>query len=248
MSPAAKGKALLGLLLFVCLFAAVTVFPGRGPEGQGQDAVPDRAQEDTPATPPADPSSGGQNMAAHAPPTASTSKPVSRQGAGDEARESARSAPSPSEEAAAEPEQQDGGSLAGDGSAERGSLSPVERGRAEQAASQFVVYAYGYMGDEVEQYEANVNQAVVPESFARSPGAAHVEAFARRVASPGTESSVIPKSVEVEPAGEGAAEARITFELTDPSGRTLLSQEVRVVSLGAVWRVAEAGELVRVAE
>lgn len=122
-----------------------------------------------------------------------------------------------------------------------GELSETERGRVEQAASQFVIYAYGYSGDDPDQYTAGVNQAVIPDSFYESPGAAYVEEFARRVESGGTRSTATLRAFEIrEVSGERAAGvARFTIE--DPSGTKRLSQELHVRRLGAIWRVSAAG-------
>ena len=251
MSPATKGKALLALLLFLGLLAAVTLVSGRNsdaprdgrgdglgdgdpPAAQGEPRKPGPPPADEPADPtpaatqaPSDDSVGHADEEAATPAAGTPRTPPADPGDGAWPVSDARPAPDPGS----------------------GGLSAVERGRAEQAASQFVVYAYGYTGEDVEQYRSYVNQAVVPESFAGSPGAAHVEDFARKVEATGTESSVIPQSVEVRPGDRpGEAEARVTFELTDPSGRTLISQDSRAVALGDVWRVAYAGELEAVGE
>ena len=246
MSPAAKGKALLALLLFVGLFAAVTLLPGRSGDAPrdglgdgGPPAARGEARAPVPADQPADPTPA---------PTQSPGNESPGTAEGEAPREGGPDRTPPADPEAGVRPVRDTRSAPDPGT---GSLSVVERGRAEQAASQFVVYAYGYTGDDVEQYEAYVNQAVVPDSFANSPGAAHVEDFARKVEATGTESSVIPQSVEVSPAGPGErpgeaeaqANARVTFELRDPSGRTLITQNLRVVALGDVWRVAYAGEL-----
>ena len=240
MSNATKGKALLAILLFVGLFAAVTFLPVGGAEapdasaGGGERPSPRNEAGATGAAPAPEDDEGPQTAGAGRAEDAAGTRDPSDDG------EAAQNPPAEPEENAQTVSDRRP-APASDGPA--GALSSVDRGRAEQAASQFVVYAYGYTGDDVEQYRSYVNQAVVPESFAKSPGAATVEDFARKIEATGTESSVVPKSVELTPAGDGSATADVTFELTDPSGRSLVSQSLRVVPLGDVWRVAEAGEL-----
>jgi hypothetical protein len=122
-----------------------------------------------------------------------------------------------------------------------GDLSETERGRVEQAASQFVIYAYGYSGDDPDQYTAGVNQAVIPYPFYESPGAAYVEEFARRVESGGTRSTATLQAFEITEVSGERAEGVASFTIEDPSGTKRLSQELRVRRLGAIWRVSGAG-------
>ena len=256
MSAAAKGKALLALLLFGLLFAAVTMFPGRGPEdARGADGPSQPARQadahEAASRDTTDASVGGRSEDGAAErggvePVGTSDGGSILHGAGPS--RTPASPPTATYENRAQPASNPrSGSGYGPGGETDGNLSAVDRGRAEHAANDFVVYAYGYTGDDIEQYRSYVNQAVVPESFANSPGAARVEEFARRVKTKGTESHVIPESVKISPVDDGGAAdgaiARVTFRLTDPSGQTLLTQTLRVVSLGDVWRVAEAGEL-----
>jgi hypothetical protein len=122
-----------------------------------------------------------------------------------------------------------------------GDISETERGRVEQAASQFVIYAYGYSGDDPDQYTAGVNQAVIPDPFYESPGAAYVEEFARRVESGGTRSTATLQAFEIREVSGEKAEGVASFTIEDPSGTKRLSQELHVRRLGAIWRVSGAG-------
>ena len=122
-----------------------------------------------------------------------------------------------------------------------GDLSETERGRVEQAASQFVIYAYGYSGDDPDQYTAGVNQAVIPDPFYESPGAAYVEEFARRVESGGTRSTATLQDFEITEVSGERAEGVARFTIEDPSGTRRLVQELHVRRLGAIWRVSGAG-------
>ncbi len=127
--------------------------------------------------------------------------------------------------------------------ARAGGLSDTQQGRILQAASQYVVYAYGYTGDDVAAYTSGVNLAVVPGEFYRSPGAVYVEDFERRVRSGGTESTAVLESFELRRASADAATGVAYFTISDTSGEHRLSQELEVVRLDAIWRVASAGDM-----
>ncbi|MDP9437924.1 MAG: hypothetical protein M3P49_04150, partial [Actinomycetota bacterium] len=143
-------------------------------------------------------------------------------------------------------------STARDGTLERDSgggapLSELDASRARAAAANFILYAYGYTGTDREQYEAYVNQAVVPDEFYASPGAVHVRDFAEAVGTGGTESTATLEEFEILDSGEGEAAGEAagvaTFTLTDDSGTRRLGQELSVAALDSVWRVTWAGRL-----
>ena len=124
-----------------------------------------------------------------------------------------------------------------------GGLSDTQKGRILQAASQYVVYAYGYSGDDVAAYRSGVNLAVVPGEFYSSPGADYVEDFERRVRSGGTESTAVLESFELQQASAEAVTGIAYFTISDASGEHRLSQELEVVRLESIWRVAAAKEM-----
>jgi hypothetical protein len=124
-----------------------------------------------------------------------------------------------------------------------GGLSDTQKGRILQAASQYVVYAYGYSGDDVAAYRSGVNLAVVPGEFYSSPGAVYVEDFERRVRSGGTESTAVLESFELERASADAARGVAYLTISDASGEHRLSQELELVRLESIWRVAAAKEM-----
>jgi hypothetical protein len=124
-----------------------------------------------------------------------------------------------------------------------GGLSDTQEGRILQAASQYVTYAYGYSGDDVAAYTSGVNLAVVPGEFYRSPGAVYVEDFERRVRSGGTESTAVLESFELQQASADAATGIAHFTISDASGEHRLSQELELVRLDAIWRVASAKDM-----
>jgi hypothetical protein len=101
--------------------------------------------------------------------------------------------------------------------------------------------AYGYSGDDPDQYTAGVNQAVIPDPFYESPGAAYVEEFARRVESGGTRSTATLQDFEITEVSGERAEGVARFTIEDPSGTRRLVQELHVRRLGAIWRVSGAG-------
>jgi len=189
----------------------------RADTGQGSSATPPTAGEDRRGAVGRDPSFGG--------------------GAREEG---ARDGERPTEVHAVDaPEVQD---PAGTG-ARPGGLSDTQEGRILQAASQYVVYAYGYTGDDVAAYTSGVNLAVVPGEFYRSAGAVYVEDFERRVRSGGTESTAVLESFELKQASAEAATGVSYFTISDTSGEHRLSQELEVVRLDAIWRVASAGDM-----
>jgi hypothetical protein len=127
--------------------------------------------------------------------------------------------------------------------ARAGGLSDTQKGRILQAASQYVVYAYGYSGVDVAAYRSGVNLAVVPGEFYRSPGAVYVEDFERRVRSGGTESTAVLESFELKQTSADAARGVAYFTISDASGEHRLSQELELVRLDAIWRVASARDM-----
>jgi len=127
--------------------------------------------------------------------------------------------------------------------ARAGGLSDTQKGRILQAASQYVIYAYGYSGDDVAAYRSGVNLAVVPGEFYRSPGAVYVEDFERRVRSGGTESTAVLESFELKQTSADAARGVAYFTISDASGEHRRSQELELVRLDAIWRVASAKDM-----
>jgi hypothetical protein len=127
-------------------------------------------------------------------------------------------------------------------------LSEIEQKRAEAAAFNFLRYAYGYTGETREQYEAYVNQAVVPDTFRDSPGASVVEDFAENVSSGGgVKSTLLEQDIEISPSSKTRAVAATSFVLEDPSGTRRFEQKLEVMALGPIWKVSGAGPLVAAA-
>ncbi len=243
MSGAAKGKIAVGVLVLVALWALALVALGGGP--------PERAE----GAKGAGGSARGSSAPAGAPSSVSPTTAPSESPEGRPATPTERSARNPDSGATnAAPDHSEPDRIAARGGTAAPSAPPgasggadaeVDGGRAKQAATQFVVYAYGYSGENRVQYESYVNQAVVPSTFEASPGAAYVEDFAARVASRGTNSTVTPRAADVLKISPERAVVRVSFTLRDPSGTHPLAQRLAVVSLGPVWKVAEAEELER---
>lgn len=259
MSPVAKGRAIVGAVLtvlFVVLAAAI--LSGADTRAEGAAASP----QDTPARPQkreiggweAAPAGSPQGVGARdssADTAAQTPETTTDffSGSPDEAPDAA-GARAGAQGTAGEVGAEDPGipSTAGDRTLERdgggeASLSELDASRARAAAANFVLYAYGYTGTNREQYEAYVNQAVVPADFYASPGAVHVLDFAGAVGAGGTESAATLEEFEILGSGEGEAKGLATFTLTDDSGTRRLGQELTVTALGSVWRVTWAGRL-----
>ena len=281
MSPAAKGRAIVGAVLtvlFVVLAAAV--LSGADTKAEGAAASP----QDTPARPQKreiggweaappgvpqgvkarDNSAGSADTTAETPETttdffsgspdeatdAAGARAGARAGAGGEAGgdDQAGTEGAAGEAGEAGAEDPEGPSTARDGTLGRDgggevSLSELDASRARAAAANFILYAYGYTGTDREQYEAYVNQAVVPDDFYASPGAVHVRDFAGAVGAGGTESRATLEEFEILESGEGEAMGVATFTLTDDSGTRRLGQELSVAALDSVWRVTWAGRL-----
>lgn len=272
MSPAAKGRAIVGAVLTVLFVVlAVAILSGADTKAEGAAASP----QDAPARPqkreiggweaaPAGVPQGVEARDSSADTAAQTPETTTDFFAGspDEATAGARAAAggeaggddqAGTEGAAGEAGEADAegpgststardGTLDRDGGGEA-SLSELDASRARAAAANFILYAYGYTGTDREQYEAYVNQAVVPDDFYASPGAVHVRDFAGAVGAGGTESRATLEEFEILDSGEGEAMGVATFTLTDDSGTRRLGQELSVAALDSVWRVTWAGRL-----
>lgn len=129
-----------------------------------------------------------------------------------------------------------------------GDLSPTERGRVEQAAADYVLYAFGYTGADRVEYTSAVNLAVVNPEFYETPGAAAVSAFSESVAEGGTESKARLEDFEVgeQDLREVAGVARFSMEGSEGSGT--FEQRLTLVKWGSGWKVRAAERMRRVEE
>lgn len=271
MSPAAKGRAIVAAVLMVLFVVlAVAILSGADTTAEGAAASPQDAParpqkreiggwEAAPAGVPqgVEARDSSADTAAQTPqtttdffsgsPDEAPDAAGARAGAGGEAGGGDRGGAQGSAGQAGA-EEPGSPSTARDGTLDRddggeASLSELDASRARAAAANFVLYAYGYTGTDRKQYEAYVNQAVVPDDFYASPGAVHVRDFAGAVGAGGTESTATLEEFEVLDSGEGEAMGVATFTLTDDSGTRRLGQELTVTALDSVWRVTWAGRL-----
>ena len=236
MSGAAKGKLAVGALVLIALWGVALGALGGGPPERAKGARVQSAKAGSPSAIASTPPSATPASTSQAPqPRADTAqtRPVPAQDAG--AEDPVERTPTPP---ASDPQGKSGG-------ANTEVASDVDRGRAKHAAQQFVVYAYGYSGDDRAQYESYVNQAVVPSTFEASPGAEYVQKFAARISSGGTKSTVTPRGAGVLEISPESAEVQVSFDVEDTRGTHALAQRLTVVSLGPVWKVAAARELER---
>lgn len=232
----AKGKIAVGALVLIALWGVALGALGDAPSERAKGARAESAK------------AGSTSAIASAPPSAT---PASTSQAPQARADTAQTRPVPARDAGAEDPVE--GTRTPPGSAPQGgsgganpeAASAVDKERAKHAAQQFVVYAYGYSGDDRAQYESYVNQAVVPSTFEASTGAGYVEEFAARVSSGGTKSTVTPRGAAVLEISPESAEVQVSFDVEDTRGTHALAQRLTVVSLGPVWKVATARALER---
>lgn len=262
MTASGKGLILLAAVLATFWFAAFAYF-AIGPGGPSQGPTPPAALREEPGA--------GGPRADRAPRGAADERTQLSTAPADEAapfgdaipvdaeKPAPQSPGQPARGPAGEPEGQgakETGDADGDASGgpspasdkEGGDAGPVtlterERERAEAGAFNYLTYAYGYTGENRQQYEAYVNQAVVPETYRASEGAETTDAFADNVESSGVESRLIDQEIELTPTSEERAQVEATFVVEDASGKRNFSQEMVVVALGPIWKVASAGPL-----
>ena len=129
--------------------------------------------------------------------------------------------------------------------ASAGDLAPVDEERLRYAASSFISTAYGYSGNDVDEYNQNVAQTVVWPQFYQSQGSSEVERYATQVGEGGTKSAALMgefETLETDPdritgyayfeTGSGYSEDG-TLEGEIQAYR----QEMTLVRSGATWKV-----------
>lgn len=243
--------ALVGILLLALLWLGAVVVLGGGRQAQPSDESARR---------PADAANGPASVGRPAPEEApqeplAEGDPLSRDGSRDGSRDVAGEASrdrSPEDPAGVEPDPDlpEGGSSAEPGrydplgtGAAPGDLSPTEKGRVEQAVANYVLYAFGYTGEDQSEYNSAVNLTVVSPEFHSTPGGESVAFFSERVAAGGTESTATLEGFET--SGESLEEvtgtATFTMEGSLREGR--FTQELTLVKWGALWKVRSARAL-----
>ena len=137
-------------------------------------------------------------------------------------------------------------------------LSETQLERAELAVSNYVTAVYGYSGDDFNEYQKQVGEAVVFPGFFSSPGAEHVREVQRQIeGSPdGVTNGAVLKGFTAERQTEERIEGvayfdvgdGVAFSKTAASGVELqgevtsYAQPVNLQLYGPQWRVTEAGQ------
>ncbi len=136
--------------------------------------------------------------------------------------------------------------------ASAGNLAEVEGERIRFAAAEFVSAAYGYSGDDPNEYNQGVGRTVVWPAFYSSAGGAEIARYAEQVESTGTEGAAKLTSFEVETATPEHTTGYAYFETGeghDPrtgelTGRTVTyRQEMNLSRVGERWKVEATREV-----
>jgi hypothetical protein len=133
-----------------------------------------------------------------------------------------------------------------------GDLSEIDRERIRFAASEFVSAAYGYSGEDPDEYNQGVGETVVWPAFYSSAGAGEISRYARQVEETGTRSAARLTRFEVEKTAPGSAAGYAYFETGeghDPrtgkltGERLAYRQEMTLSRSGASWKVKAVGKV-----
>lgn len=264
------GGAVLLVAAYVC---AVLIFGGEdrsGEAGRPEEPSRDRA----PAEPGGaiatlgdpDPNAVSENEARTGPRQPVDAQPVQRpresQGESQgENQESPSGTPDPSEDEPSGSSLDSSQSGVPDGAsgydpldtgAEPGELSERDVSRVEDAALDYVIYAFGYSGGpgkkDAEAYIEGVYTAVISDAFLdeeRSPGGAAVEAFADKVEAEGTESTAYLEDFEItdQVTGEVLADIRFRVEGSGAGSTALYEQSLTFEPWEEQWIVLYASKL-----
>lgn len=136
--------------------------------------------------------------------------------------------------------------------ASSGDLSETDRERVRFAAAEFVSAAYGYSGENPDEYNQGVGETVVWPVFYESGGAAEVRRYAGQVERTGTRSAAELTRFEIEGATPGLAAGYAYFETGEGrdtrtgelTGEKLAyRQQMTLARSGASWKVKSVGEI-----
>jgi hypothetical protein len=128
----------------------------------------------------------------------------------------------------------------------------TEGERVRFAAAEFVSAAYGYSGEDSDEYNQGVGRTVVWPAFYDSVGAAEVTRYAEQVENAGTRSAAKLTRFEVEETTPENATGYAYFETGegyDPrtgdltGARVAYRQRMTLSRIGATWKVESAGEV-----
>ncbi len=136
--------------------------------------------------------------------------------------------------------------------ASTGDLAETDGERARFAAAEFVSAAYGYTGEDPNEYNQGVGRTVVWPAFYSSAGGAEIARYAEQVESTGTEGAAKLTSFEAEKVTPENATGYAHFETGeghDPrtgeltGSRSAYRQEINLSRVGETWKVEAAGEV-----
>lgn len=153
---------------------------------------------------------------------------------------------------ATSPEQNPGGEATVESDASVDNLAEIEGERIRFAAAEFVSAAYGYSGEDADEYNQGVGRTVVWPAFYFSAGGAEIARYAGQVESTGTEGAARLTGFKAEKATPDNATGYAHFETGeshDPwtgelMGRTIAyRQEMTLSRVGETWKVEATGEV-----
>lgn len=127
--------------------------------------------------------------------------------------------------------------------AKPGDLSETQKRRINMAATNFVLAAYGYTGDEEKEYTTPLNRTIFPYQFYESPGGAYVKDYRRRIKDGGVKSSAVVDRFELKESSLEEAKGVAHFVVEDDFGERRMTQELTLYPHRAIWRVSAAGEI-----
>lgn len=128
----------------------------------------------------------------------------------------------------------------------------IEGERIRFAAAEFVSAAYGYSGEDPDEYNQGVGRTVVWPAFYSSAGGAEIARYAEQVESTGTEGAAKLTGFEAEKATPDNATGYAYFETGEGhdsrtgelTGRTVpYRQEMTLSRVGETWKVEATGEV-----
>lgn len=131
-----------------------------------------------------------------------------------------------------------------------GALTETQKGRVELAATNFVTYAYGYTGDDLSEYQRNLNRVALFPDFYSSPGAEAVRDFQEDIQKGGVKSAAVLESFEIEdqtPATVRGVAYFVVGERYLKAGAVAgevnrYAQPLNLQSFGPHWKVVATGE------
>ena len=127
--------------------------------------------------------------------------------------------------------------------AKPGDLSETEKGRITMAATNFVLAAYGYTGENQREYSTPLNRTIFPWTFYESSGGAYVKDYRRRINDGGVKSSAVVDRFEIKETSLEEAKGVAHFVVEDDFGKRRMTQELTLKPHRAIWRVSAAGKI-----